>query len=461
MRRRTILYAVVALLGVAGGAAAVVWAVLQRQPAETEKPPLSTAPIPELQAVSLSDETVSSFGLDPRPVKLEAYPRTLEVPGTVIERPGLGDYNVPTPITGVVARVLAVPGDIVRPGDPLFTIRLVSESVQSVQRELYQTAVNVRLNREQIARLQQARDSVPEGRFFETEQQLKRLEATLSALRSDLLAKGLSAEQVASVEAGTFIREITVQVPPPPADHPALVSAEGSTPAPFTYEVQTLRAELGDQVMSGQVLVELANHQALFIEGRVFDSEAGLVAAAADSGEPIAVDFPGTDPTAWPKATPTFVIRSLGNLVDPASRTVPFFVPLENQSKTYMRDGKPFLIWRYRPGQRVRLRLPVETLTDVFVLPIGAVVRDGAESFVYRRSGDTFQRRPVRILYEDRHNVVIAKDSGINAGQYVVRNNAAAVERARKAAQAKLASGGAKPGGHWHADGSYHEGRHD
>ena len=101
-------------------------------------------------------------------------------------------------------------------------------------------------------------------------------------------------------------------------------------------------------------------------------------------------------------------------------------------------------MWRFRPGQRVRLKIPVERLEDVFVLPAAAVVREGPEAYVFRQNGDVFDRKPVRVLAEDRSEVVVANDGSVGPGQYVVRNHAAALNRALKAA----AAGG---GGHEHS----------
>ncbi len=93
----------------------------------------------------------------------------------------------------------------------------------------------------------------------------------------------------------------------------------------------------------------------------------------------------------------------------------------------------------------MRLRVPVEKLVtpgpdgkDVnpFVLPAGAVVREGPEAFVFVQTGDVFVRKPVRVLYEDRTEVVIANDGSITRAEFVVRNQAAALNRALKAAAA-------------------------
>ncbi len=55
------------------------------------------------------------------------------IPGEVADRPGLSDRGVTSPAVGVVTAIHAFPGDTMRPGDPLFTLRLFSEYLQATQ----------------------------------------------------------------------------------------------------------------------------------------------------------------------------------------------------------------------------------------------------------------------------------------------------------------------------------------
>ena len=63
-------------------------------------------------------------------------------------------------------------------------------------------------------------------------------------------------------------------------------------------------------------------------------------------------------------------------------------------------------------------------------------------------SGDVFIRKPVRVLYADRSEAVVANDGSLSEVEYVVRNHAAAINRAIKA---QAAGGGGDPhAGHNH-----------
>ena len=182
----------------------------------------------------------------------------------------------------------------------------------------------------------------------------------------------------------------------------------------------------------------------------------GYLSALVDNYS-IRAEFADEAVGAWPPQGPLF-IHHLANQVDPATRTFGFYLPLENQPRTFERDGTTHFAWRYRPGQRVRLYLPVEKLvtlapdgkTEVlpFVLPAGAVAREGGEAYVFVQSGDTFRRKPVRVLHADRADVVVANDGSVSPIEFVVRNQAAALNRAVKA---QAAGGGGDPhAGHSH-----------
>ena len=109
-------------------------------------------------------------------------------------------------------------------------------------------------------------------------------------------------------------------------------------------------------------------------------------------------------------------------------------------------------MWRFRPGDRVRLLVAVEKIDNVFVLPQAALVREGPDAFVFRQNGDLFDRIAVHVLHEDSTSVVIANDGKLRKGAFIAQNAAASLNRVLKA---QLASG--QPTNiHVHADGTTH-----
>ena len=419
------------------------------------------APIQEAKVLKLSAQARQNLGMVAKAAKPQVYWRTIQVPGAVIDRPGLSDRGVTTPAVGAVVQIHAFPGDTVKPGDRLFTLRLFSEYLQNTQSELFKATREVQIVKEQYGRLEEAAKSgaIPEVRLIELKNQLRRQNAVIQAYRQDLLTRGLQPQQIDEVAEGNFVSTIEIVAPPPitaspPADtiqQIAFQLVDDGKPS-LAYEVQELKVDLGQQVQAGQLLCLLANHHAIFLEGHAFKQEAPFLEQAATQGWPIDVEFTEDDSRHWPPLNQTFEIRHLANSIDPMSRTFDFFIPLTNQSRSYEKSGRTFIVWRYRPGQRVRLHVPVEELKNVFVLPSSAVVREGPEAYVFQQNGDLFNRIAVHILHEDRLNVVLANDGSVTPGLYLAQNGAASLNRVLKA----QAASGIRADVHVHADGTVH-----
>src|SRR5262249_26104311 len=179
------------------------------------------------------------------------------------------------------------------------------------------------------------------------------------------------------------------------------------------FEVQEVKVELGQQVQAGQTLCVLANHQVLAVEGRAFRDETPLLERSVKERWPVEVDFQEDPAGGWPPLDQTFHIRHMANTIDPVKRTFAFLMPLENQSRAVEEDGRTQMLWRFRPGQKVRVRVRVEKLDNVFVLPPDAVAREGPEAFVFTQNVNTFERKPVRVVLHERDRVAIANDGSL------------------------------------------------
>lgn len=411
--------------------------------------------------VLLSDQAIGNLGLGAEPVRPQTYWKTIQVPGMVVDRPGRSDRGVISPVAGVVDRVNYFPGDSVRPGDSLFKIRLLSESLHQNQSDLFKATQDITLARVQRERLAAAGGAIPESRIIEVDNQITRLEVSVKAYRQELANRGLISEQIDATAEGKFVGEIAIVVPFRSADAtpltpaPVVIQSSGEPvelPQP-TFEVQELKVDLGQQVQAGQTLCLLANHQMLAIEGRAFRDETPLLERTVKEGWPVEVDFqedPGAD---WPPLDPTFRISHLANTIDPVNRTFAFLIPLENQSRVVETNGRTQMLWRFRPGQRLRVLVRVGKLDNVFVLPAKAVAREGPEAFVFTQNVNTFERKPVRVLHQDRRHTVIANDGSLIPGMFVVQNAAAQLNRMVKAGTGD----GVPKGYHIHADGSLHK----
>lgn len=460
------LFTPLAYVAVVGGIAVAVWLgrpwwqpiVSQNDEASSAVVETSNPVVDKPKILELNEKARANLNLRSAPVSARDYWRTVQIPGVIEDRPGLTDRGITATLSGVVTQVHAFEGDIIRPGEKLFTIRLVSEYLQQSQSDLFKANREVEILNQEIQRIKGLikSGSLPGKRKLELEQQISRQSAKIDAYRQDLVSRGLSKTQVDQIQQGSFLTTIEI-VAPSATEAPASAIQTASQSAPRLdeqkfFEVQQLKVELGQQVDAGESLAVLANHYSLFIKGHAFKKEASRLAKAAKENWNIEIEFTEDNAEDWPPIGQSFQIRHLANTTNPNSRTFDFFIPLQNQATTYEKEGRLFVVWRFRPGQRVNILLPVEEFKDVLVLPADAVAFEEAEAFVFQQNGDLFNRIAVEVIHRDRFSVVIANDGSISPGFFLAQNAAASLNRILKS----QAASGLQPGFHMHADGTVH-----
>jgi biotin carboxyl carrier protein len=319
----------------------------------------------------------------------------------------------------------------------LLVLRLTSEALQNSQTELLKLTKELEINKAEIARYSSPDlKAINPGRLIELEYQRRRLEAGIYAQRQDLAARGLSPEQIEQVAAGQFLREMVVQAPGQP-----------SLAEPPVYDVEELRVKLGDQVQAGDTLCILADHRLLYVEGRALAQEIGLLEEVARERRLVRVEMLTGPTSGQEKSFVELPVHFIANKLDAQSHSLRFYLLLPNvplndaDAKVVTASGpgprrgpEQRVLWRYRPGQQVRLFVPVEEFRDRFVLPAAAVIREGSEAYVFRANGDLLERRRVHVLYQDRITAVLEPEtSEVSVSNYVAVNAAAALNRALKA----------------------------
>jgi multidrug efflux pump subunit AcrA (membrane-fusion protein) len=445
-------------IGIAAGVVVYIRNESHKQPAANKaeaKAPVNDGNMP----IRVSAEARKNMGVVSQSLQPSTYLRKIEIPGVITDRPGISDRGVVAPVTGIVTKIHAYPGRTVLPKSPLFALRLVSDTLHTSQLELFKATKEIEIGKQEKKRLEGLAESggIPGKRLIELDNQIERMNVNVQAYRQDLKARGLDNDQIDEAAKGNFIAEINVFAPGEEAlkvSEIALASGSEGEPErlPFSFEMQVLKVELGQQVEAGELLCTLADHRALQIEGQGFKKDLPLIQQTARQQLPIDVGFEGVEVSNWPALPAQLQISHVANLVDTQTRTFSFYLPLENQWQSYAQGGQERLIWRFRPGDRVNLSIAVEKIEDVFVLPQAALVREGPEAFIFRQNGDLFDRLAVHVLHEDSTSVVIANDGKAKKGFFVAQNAAASLNRVLKA---QLASG--QPTNiHVHADGTTH-----
>lgn len=456
----------VAVLIAAGYIFRDVWLPL-RTAADTAQPvALQNDANTPANRIIVGDQAQKNLGLTAKPLQSTIFWKTITVPGMIVDRPGVSDREVVAPAVGTISELFHVPGDTVRPADKLFTLKLASESLQQTQSELFKTAKNIQLAEAHRNRLAGAGEAIAQARVIEADNEISRLQVAAQGYRQELFNRGLSDKDIDGIADGRLLSEITLFAPPQASGSNPLASQAPLVPAsadvqPLAYELQELKVALGEQVQAGQTLCHLSNHQSLAIEGRAFRDETTLLERSVQQGWPVDVDFREETSSDWPAIGQSFPIRYIANTIDPATRSFAFLMPLENQYKIIDHGNGTQILWRFRPGQKVLLRVRIEKLDDVFVLPADAVVFEGADAFVFTQNVNTFERKSVHVLFRDRDQVVLANDGALPS--YVKGKERWTIPAIARTAAAQLnrmtkaGSTGAPVGYHIHADGSLHK----
>lgn len=395
----------------------------------------------ESNSIALSEQARKNIGLQVANVELKSFTRTITVPGMVVERPGRSLVQVTAPMTGVVTKIYPLEGEAVTPGHKLFDIRLTHEELVQAQADMLRTIEELDVIGREIARIEKlaADGALPAKTLLERKYEQQKQEAVLRSQKQGLLLHGLTQEQIdAIVRTRTLLQTLTVEAPGP--------TDRMSSDMSF-YQVQSLKVAQGQHVTAGDELAELVDHSKLFIEGNAFERDLAEITQASAAGREISVlmETEGKKP----QLVPGLRILYTASSIDPNSRTLHFYVTLPNQIEQDSRqsDGSRYVAWRYRPGQRTQLQVPVETWTDRIVLPVDAVVQEGAEAFVFTANGDHFDRRPVHVEYKDQLWAVIANDGSLFPGDVVALAAAKQLQLALK----NKAGGGIDPhAGHNH-----------
>lgn len=339
----------------------------------------------------------------------QSFVRTISVPALVTERPGRSQVQLTAPFTGIVTNISLIEGEVVLPGEPLFTLRLTHEDLVTAQRAFLQSTQELEIVQNEIKRLLSVGDGVIAGKkVVEQEYEKQKIEAIVLAQRQGLLLHGLDNAQIDEIiKTRTLLQSLTVTAP-------QFVDDGIHHELDHVYHVQQINVQRGQHVAAGDTLGVLADHCMLYVEGQAFEDDAERLTQAAREGWEVAVSqvaAEGPHPVA--KKLRIFYVA---DHIDSDSRALKFYLNLPNSLvRDQRRDSHRFVAWKYRPGQRMEVRIPIsEPLQNQIVLPIDAVIEDGAEWFVFQQNGDHFDRKSVHLVYRDRDTAVVENDGKLS-----------------------------------------------
>lgn len=444
----------------------------------------------EENSVQLSPQAAANLGLRVEGVSVGTFVEYIDVPGVVSDWPGRTHVDVTSPLTGVISAIQVARGEMIKDNTALFTLRLTHQDLVNTQERFLSQLGQLDVEDREISRLSSiASSGAVAGKTLITRKyERDRLMAEVLAARQSMLLHGLDEQQIKRIEqTRQLVREVTVAAPAlhfdrslhhdavphiheetaPAAEHvhphpktqawdnrkvtnarlASVAQPVPSHPAHMDLEflVTALDVNLGQSVEAGDRLARLSDYSDVLIEGQAFQRDAGALRYAADNRLPLQAVI-RTSSTSR-KVIDGLQISYIGNEIGERSRALPFYVVLRNQvERSENRDGQRYVSWRYKPGQRLDLRVPTARFSKAIVVPKDAVAEAGLERYVFVSDGGHFDRVPVHVQAHDAFRVAIANDGQLKPGQQI-----AVVGAHQLLMELKNKSGGAVDPHHGHS----------
>ena len=221
------------------------------------------------------------------------------------------------------------------------------------------------------------------------------------------------------------------------------------------FTVESLEISLGEAVERGQPMFQVSDYSQLLVQTVAFESDIELLRNLQKFEQSVAVEFGHNQDSdhGYEIRRDGLKISYIEQRIDKATQSLHMYLPLPNErvELPVQEENRKFTAWRFRPGQRAHVRVPVKTWNDVIVVPVGAMFEEGAETFVFRQHTHEefddvehveFETVPVRVLHKDQRFAVLA-DNNLSTSDRIVMNRAYQLHLALKV-------GKGSAGGHDH-----------
>ena len=301
---------------------------------------------------SVSNAQLQSLDIRTAPLQSQSGSVKASFPAQVIV-PTDAEQVVSSAVSGLVTQLLVQQNQIVRSGTPL--IRITSAELGQLQLQLLQARARATLARQTAKREQQLfeEEIIPQRRLQESQASLKEAEAALSQARAALRLSGMSAATIERIASSGQ-----------PQDSITLV-------APRAGIVTEISTKPGQRVEPATALLHIAQTDTLWLD----------------------IQIPVTESANW---QPGIRLKILGK--DIAARLVSASSTVAAGSQTVMmRAVLEGTTGQMRPGEFVTVELPVAATQDGWDVPLSAVAHDGKQVYLFVRTTDGFEARPVKV----------------------------------------------------------------
>ncbi|MDO8305569.1 efflux RND transporter periplasmic adaptor subunit [Herminiimonas sp.] len=326
---------------------------------------------------------IQALGIQTMQLQNQSDAMTATFPAQVIVPP-TAEKIVSSPVTGLVAQLLVQQNQLVKPGTPL--IRIASMELGQLQLQLLQASSRATLARQAAQRERQLFDEgiIPQRRVQETQAALKESEAALNHAKAMLRLSGMSATTIERIAASGKLQDsITLS----------------ATQAGIVTEISV---KPGQRIEAATALMNVAQTELLWLDIQLPASENTHKLAGTK------IKVQGRDITAR--------ILSASPTVSSSSQTVMLRAAIEGKTD------------QIRPGEFVTVELPVAAMQGSWDVPLSAVAHDGKQAYVFARTSDGFEARPVTITTSAGQRVRM--QGQLKAGEHIAVSGVVALKGA-------------------------------
>ncbi len=180
--------------------------------------------------------------------------------------------------------------------------------------------------------------------------------------------------------------------------------------APISGAISARQATPGAMVEAAEKLIELIDTSVVWVEGDVTEP----LLTAVHPGQKARVRV-----AAYPEAVFTGTVRTMGRTVDPDKRTIHLWIEVPNP------EG------RLLPEMFADVTLVTQAAAEALVVPLPAILTEGAEQFVFVENGDVYVKQNVVLGLKDDRYVEIRE--GLFPGDRIVVRGGFELNAARTA----------------------------
>ncbi len=301
----------------------------------------------------VSDKQMQALGIQIMPLQRQSEQVVVSFPAQVMVGPDQ-EQVVSAPMAGVVVQLLVQQNQMVRQGTPL--LRIAGTEFGQQQLQLLQTASRASLARQAAQREQSlfSEGIIPQRRVQEAQAALTESEAALAQARAALILSGMDGATINRVAAGGKLESSLT-----------LTAAKAGV-------VSRLEVKPGQRVEPASSLLHLVQTDKLYLD----------------------IQVPADAASRWPPGTRIKLQgrEGLGRIVSVSptatvgSQTVGLRAVIETGASGL------------RAGESVAVELPAAAGKDSWDVPLPTVVHDGVQAFLFVRTADGFEARPVTVL---------------------------------------------------------------